>query len=348
MKRLLSGPLLALASVLAGLLLAELAARALATDDFLRVRSPNFPWMTIDPVLRWTLTPGYVHPSGWRINSDGFRGAEIGPKAAGTLRIVCLGDSGTFGISAAGFPNGQIGFRWETYVDALRHLAAARPEVEVINAGVPGSTSSHALRLLRAKVLELEPDIVVLRVGLNDHKALALAPWQQIEESEGWASDLFYAFADWQLVRIAIAARQRLLSDPVEGPMTTLGRFRSDLEHFAALRDERAFRLLLVDYPLRRLELPEPAHYANVYKPAGSKTLRAFHRTHERYQQMMANVARERDIPVARTRKALSSTTDPAFDDADFVHPNAAGAEATARTIWEELLRLGWIAPPDD
>lgn len=348
MRHFLSRPLLALASVLAALLVAELTTRALATDDFLRVPSPDSGWMAVDPVLRWTLTPGYEHPAGWRINSDGFRGEEIGPKRAGAVRIVCLGDSGTFGISAATSQDGTLGLRWETYVDDLRRLAAAQPKVEVINAGVPGSTSSHALRLLRAKVLAHEPDIVVLRVGLNDHKALALAPWQQIDEPWGWRGDLFYAVADWQLVRIGIAARQRLWSSPVGGAMTTLVRFRSDLRRFALLARERDFRLLLVDYPLRSLALPEPAQYANIYKPAGNRTLREFHAVHARYQQAMEDVAAQRKIPVARTRAAFSRSDPPAFHDADFVHPSAAGAALTAGIVWAKLRKLGWIRTPDE
>src|SRR4051794_14770683 len=56
-----------------------------------------------DPVLYWKLKPNQscftkVNHQPVHINSQGTRGPEFQPtKAPGTVRIVCLGDSRTFG-----------------------------------------------------------------------------------------------------------------------------------------------------------------------------------------------------------------------------------------------------------
>lgn len=94
------------------------------------------------------------------INSLGYRGRDISPqKSPGTIRILCLGDSVTFGD----FVNNN-----ETYP---HHLQALFEEnlmpVEVINAGVGGTTIVDHLYFLR-KSMEIQPDIVILTFSEND------------------------------------------------------------------------------------------------------------------------------------------------------------------------------------
>ncbi|MDX2162849.1 MAG: GDSL-type esterase/lipase family protein [bacterium] len=69
------------------------------------------------------------------------------------MRIVCLGDSLTWGLYGG------------SYVDALARLL---PEHTLLNAGVGGNTVVNLLRRWERDVLPLQPDGVFVMVGGND------------------------------------------------------------------------------------------------------------------------------------------------------------------------------------
>lgn len=77
------------------------------------------------------------------------------------IRIVCLGESTTFGLCAP---------RGEDYPSQLQRFLDARyPGVFlVINRGVPGMTSSQMLLNLRRFLDETDPDLVVISCGANE------------------------------------------------------------------------------------------------------------------------------------------------------------------------------------
>ncbi len=97
------------------------------------------------------------------INSLGFRGPEFTPeKPPGVFRVVCLGESSTFG-----FHNSDRG----TYPYQLQQLLAGQAggrRVEVINAGFPYYTSGSILSLLEREVLGYGPDVITLYNAYND------------------------------------------------------------------------------------------------------------------------------------------------------------------------------------
>lgn len=98
-----------------------------------------------------------------RLNSEGFRDEELpDEKDPGVLRVVCIGDSWTFGANVGprdSFPR-QLEAR-------LRQALPSR-RVEVLNLGVLGYSSHQGLRLLRERVLSLEPDFVTIGFAMND------------------------------------------------------------------------------------------------------------------------------------------------------------------------------------
>lgn len=97
------------------------------------------------------------------IGSHGFRTREFArAKPAAVLRIVCLGDSWTFGANVD---------QRDAYPERLAaRIAEARPDarVEVLNLGVMGYSSRQGLELLRRRVLDLAPDIVLIGFAMND------------------------------------------------------------------------------------------------------------------------------------------------------------------------------------
>jgi lysophospholipase L1-like esterase len=132
-----------------------------------------------DPLLFWTLRPGLDRVI-WDLtlvstNAQGLRyPAPVGPKPPGTFRIVCLGDSVTFGYRVPRvLPRhpGDYNPSWRPYPalveDALRAANPGRA-IEVIPLAVPGY-SSHQGRAWAERDLErLAPDVVTACFGWND------------------------------------------------------------------------------------------------------------------------------------------------------------------------------------
>lgn len=101
----------------------------------------------------------------WEIslNSHGFRDTDFpDQKASSTFRIICLGDSWTFGANV-----GQE----EAYPQRLRALLGQEfpaAHFQVFNLGVLGYSSYQGLELLRRKIIDLAPDLVVIAFVMND------------------------------------------------------------------------------------------------------------------------------------------------------------------------------------
>lgn len=120
--------------------------------------------------LCYALQPHYRRGA-TRHNALGFRGPEIRvPKPDGIFRIAILGGSTTYsefiGDDRATFPS-----RFEQELHARGH-----GHVEVINAGCPGYNSWESLVNLEFRVLDLEPDLVILYEGVNDVHARLVRP----------------------------------------------------------------------------------------------------------------------------------------------------------------------------
>ncbi|MDG1894181.1 MAG: GDSL-type esterase/lipase family protein [Fuerstiella sp.] len=107
-------------------------------------------------------------------NAQGFRCSDFDlKKTPGTLRIVCFGDSSTFGIGA------RMEDTWPAQLQQLLADGIATGSstsvdtrdvrrVEVINAGVPGYTSHQGVQHMRQKLDDLDPDIVMASYANND------------------------------------------------------------------------------------------------------------------------------------------------------------------------------------
>ncbi len=126
------------------------------------------------PYVGFGLTPDYDWSSGTKTNNNlGFRGPDTTvEKPAGVYRIVCLGGSTTFSDQVQDD---------ETYpVHLQRMLRELRPglNVEVINAGVPSYTTAESLANLAFRVLELQPDMVVIYHGANDVRPRVYADFE--------------------------------------------------------------------------------------------------------------------------------------------------------------------------
>ncbi|MBI3993442.1 MAG: SGNH/GDSL hydrolase family protein [Candidatus Lambdaproteobacteria bacterium] len=96
-----------------------------------------------------------------RINGQGFRDDEFGPKSPGRKRLVVLGDSVVFGAGA------REEQRFTELLQAEPPAGAA--PLEVLNLGVNSYTFGHYLALAEAGFLGLAPDAVLVGFTLNDN-----------------------------------------------------------------------------------------------------------------------------------------------------------------------------------
>lgn len=160
------GYLLKIGTLLAGLLIACLLAEGIvrwfAGEIIPNPIGPRHQFIA-DPVLGIDLAPGFrgrfnvadEFDVPIAINSRGCRDREFGPKAAGVVRILSLGDSFAFGYGVRAE---------ETYAKVLEARLDAGPEgprFEVLNAGASGRGIPHMVEVCRRTIGWFEPDVVI-------------------------------------------------------------------------------------------------------------------------------------------------------------------------------------------
>ncbi len=93
-----------------------------------------------------------------------FRGIKYPiNKSRGIYRIVCLGDSTTWGQGIE-----DAADTYPMLLEKLLNNQNEKEKFEVINAGVPGYTSFQGLLFLKKYILSLSPDLVTVRFCAND------------------------------------------------------------------------------------------------------------------------------------------------------------------------------------
>ena len=133
------------------------------------------------PLFGWDLVPeafgiGFMGES-YHINSWGFRDTEHEiEKQPGTSRIMVIGDSFTYGA--------RVNLE-DTYPKqlekALNHLSI---KCEIINCGVIGHNMWQHYEVLKRKVLQFHPDLVILGLFEND-LAASVSPHENSDEYQG-------------------------------------------------------------------------------------------------------------------------------------------------------------------
>src|SRR5215213_4746973 len=145
-----------------------------------------------DPLLLWRLKPNLDHAI-WDFtvvstNAQHFRADyPIGAKPAGTFRVVCLGDSVTFGYRVPPvWPDKPKDYNpeWQPFPMLLeKELRKANPNrrIEVFPMAVPGYTSHQGLAWLRRDIDYLQPDMVIASFGWNDASVSEVADRDAID-----------------------------------------------------------------------------------------------------------------------------------------------------------------------
>jgi hypothetical protein len=134
----------------------------LRTHAFSIARAPDLGFGIRSWTVHHAMRPGFNSPN-IHTNSFGLRSPEVAvPKPAGTIRVLLLGDSFTFGLRVK--DDEVFGRRLE---EMLRGKYGAAP-VEVVSAGVISYCPLLEYLQYRHHLHVLEPDLVVLNFDMSD------------------------------------------------------------------------------------------------------------------------------------------------------------------------------------
>lgn len=155
-------------------------------DSFAAYRA-NLSYL-LDDQTGWKLEPRVYAPT-LQVNQYGFRGPPIHPtKAAGVYRVIVTGGSGAYDWYSSDEHT------WPHYVEQMLRCRTGLA-VEVVNTGTPGYSTLQVLRLLRARLLNWKPDLVLHYELYNDSLYFRIGRRARI--LEGWKRNAWANYVGW-------------------------------------------------------------------------------------------------------------------------------------------------------
>ncbi len=126
-------------------------------NSIVHIRSPNSK-------LMYELRPNAEISEIIKINSHGFRDYEFTKeKPPNTFRIIVVGDSVTFGWRQ------KLEDTYPKVIERkLREALGSKINIEVLNFGVGGYNAEQEAELIKTKVLEFNPDLILIGFCPND------------------------------------------------------------------------------------------------------------------------------------------------------------------------------------
>lgn len=296
-----------------------------------------------DPVLFWRLRPN-VTATIWDytvVTTNGERLRErrpVGRKPRGTFRIVCVGDSVTFGYRIPlVFPDAPEVYDHDEvpYPGKIEKSLRDRfPEraIEVINLSVPGYSTHQGLLFPERTIGWLEPDVVVICFGFND-VARKFSP-DAVVMSRGLldtslrtlmasSQTLLHAWRWW-------TSRPHAMPTPSQepGPRVPQAAYVQNVERMVTLARQHGATVLVVGPVYRDPETNPP-----------EAKLIAGHRTALRARMEELGVPY---LQIDELTEAGHPANAPLFGE--LIHPSSSGQELMARRIDEALAAHGLLA----
>lgn len=259
----------------------------------------------------------------YRINGVGFRGPDISPeRTPGTLRVMMLGDSFTFGEGVA-----------DSHLASTRLEAALRAglkrDVEVMNCGTSAWGTSDEINYLSQTGMRFGPDLVIVVYVLNDADyAGGLDLWNDFRgqyETRALRWSHLASFCYARLARTSLA--RTYVADTVDRSIADRDRWEAsfaELSRGQAIARAGNARFLVAIWPFM-FELNDRHPFLPVH-------------------EMIAGYCRSHSIPVLDLFPAFKGQD----DDRLWVHPsdqhpNAEGHRIAAETLASFILGQGLL-----
>ncbi|MDP8257283.1 MAG: GDSL-type esterase/lipase family protein [Candidatus Alcyoniella australis] len=207
--------------------------------------------------VEYVMSPGSPNPYNEhkpeKLNIVGLRG-ETFPieREPGVLRVICLGDSTTFGMGEL-----EECYPYMLQEQLEQHLGSNK--AQVLNAGIPGTGFTQQLLFFQRRMRPYRPDVVALTGGPNyrpDIKQyrdrLKSERFQRLYSMRGW----FSRFDTYRLLRRLVKgpAVRFAMDDSQIDPATIetgsyLMDYWEDLAHMRELSQQDGFKLVFLNVP---------------------------------------------------------------------------------------------------
>jgi lysophospholipase L1-like esterase len=288
-----------------------------------------------DPLLFWRVRPNLKEVV-WDFtvvstNAQGLRHeGDIGRKSAGGFRIVCLGDSVTFGYRVPlVFPEKPHEYAPDQLPYPLlleKRLRETNPgrRIEVIPLAMPAYTTYQGLNWLRRDIDSLQPDVVTACFGWND---VCLRPVpDRLSMPVDWIhvtvrslmshSQALIQFSRWRHTQ---KARTVASNPPPTTPRVAQNEYVANLLEIARIARAHGAQSLLIA-PVYRDAVADRAEAARI----------------KQYRDALRVAAGSNAVPYLEIPE-LMETNYPANDNlfGELIHPNYQGHQVMARELFK-------------
>ncbi|MGH8003372.1 MAG: SGNH/GDSL hydrolase family protein [Limisphaerales bacterium] len=275
-----------------------------------------------DKALFWRLRPnlhvksGFVTSGEYRTNSGGFRDREFAEKpAAGKKRLLCLGNSVTFGWRVD---------ESEAYPQILQKLLS--DEYEVYNCAQTGYTTFQGKRLFNELLQKYRPDVVTIAYVWNDLLPAAsgiadsgqkMPPQALLSAQNALARLVVYHWARFFFLK-ASSARPATS----ETPRVSLPEYRTHLQEMLDGCRVRGVQAILVLPPA-----PQPEWLGR----SEVRYRKLFYDPFQQYAVILTELAAANGVPLVDADSALAGELS-IWENLpeDFVHPSAQAHQKIA------------------
>ena len=315
----------------------------LQDHDRLRAAA-NAVAFTGDPDLGWRLRP-MLQGAFWEgttvtTTRDGFRAGHEFPRPKRGPRVICAGDSVTFGYRVpltSPLVRTEVGLPQAAYPVLLERMLRRRfpeREIDVVPLAAPGYSSLQGRLWLEREIASLDPDLVTILYGFND-----ASPGRPDRDTYSgprrWARHV--VFGSQALMHLLLAV-QRLAPPSADareepGPRVTQEQFVANVRAMVDMARGHGAAVAVIA-PVYRETNPAVAMDARI----GA------------YRRALASACGDWGVTfleVPELTESMSTMNLSLF--ADHAHPNAAGQALLAERLFglvqeRDLLRIG--SPP--
>ena len=234
----------------------------------------------------------------------------------------------------------------------------------MLNAGVPGYNSYQGLMLLRGKLRGLDPDLITVRYGWNDHFLSEAPPGQSpYRESD---SKLVVALEDLAL-RTALypfvrrlgfelrawrgqnpqALREAFARQTQWSPTVPLPDYEHNLRRIVEIGRARGAQVWLLTSPYNPNPSETARNFVSINNRLGFEELMA---VHDQYNEATRRVGHELGAPVIDMAAIYRDNRDNPdfrlFVESDVPHPSQWGQNLEADVLYRALVARGIAVPP--
>ncbi len=284
-----------------------------------------------DPELRWKFKPGTKF-KGRRINSLGFLEREVDPaKKPGTIRVICMGDSCT----GQGTP---------PYSGIIHQMLTNSPLTEHVwesfNMAVHGYSAVQGLRLFQKQVKALEPDVVTLYYGWNDHWLGGRLPDSKrmvTLESNPFKAHIINILSKkrfGQFILSAFFSGTPAVKEDTTGFRVPLDEYHQTLEMFVA--EIRAINAIPIIITAPRAEILTELLVAHGQARSIEETINA----HDLYVEITRKVAQEKNAILLDLAAIFSGKDSAEHFQNDGIHLKSSGRKKVAEELYRTLESL--------